>query len=75
MRADLPVHCFYHEVPGIWDFYIGRLQGDGFGSSDTRCGQHAPGDPDGWQQLTPIHELDPNPEHHKSKENSHLIST
>ena len=54
-RADLPVHCYFHEVPGVWDFFVGRLQpkDDGFDGHDKRCGMIAPGDPDGWQQLTP----------------------
>ena len=59
VQADLPVHCYYAEIPGVWEYYIGNLQpkkgfnGENF---DTRCGMASPGDPDGWQELTPTDE-------------------
>ncbi|CAD7927231.1 unnamed protein product [Amoebophrya sp. A120] len=55
-RADLPVHCDFGEIPGVWKFTFGRLQPEaGFDGTnfDRRCGLTIPGKGDGWQQLTP----------------------
>lgn len=54
--SDLPVHCDYNEIPGIWEYHIGRLRPkSGFNGEnyDVRCGVEAPGDPDGWKNLSP----------------------
>lgn len=40
-KADLPNHCYYAEIPGVWEYSIGRLQPkEGFTGKnyDTMCG-------------------------------------
>jgi len=54
--GDLPVHCDFGEIPGVWKMKVGRLQPkSGFDGSnfDRLCGQTIPGDEDGWQDLAP----------------------